>query len=151
MASYIDTLRDWLRFKIAENYKGKDHIISDLFERYTGVSGLDDGLNVVLSKGGRFGYINEFGEEIVPCKFKDIKTKHSSIGILVVQDKHGQWGVINGFAQSEDEVEIVPFGAFAMIYDFTLNGIARVVYHDGSKGLIDLQGTVIAHGDTFNI
>lgn len=81
----------------------------------------------------RWGFINAYGQQVVPCKYNSVRAFDS--GVAVVQDFANKYGLVNAAGQ-----EIVPC-KYASIDKF-INGVA-VVHTDSGYGLINTAGQEI--------
>lgn len=64
---YVHVRNGWIKYGL---YKLKTRkIICDL--RYELISRFNEGLAVVKNQQGKFGYINELGDEVIPCIYSD--------------------------------------------------------------------------------
>ena len=96
------------------------------------------GGTALVMLGGKYGFINTQGKEIVPCKYEAVKSNYFRDGLIPVQ-YNGKWGYID----KQDKI-VVPF-----VYDqadyFSANfsleelNIARV-QRNGKWGYVNKEG-----------
>ena len=88
---------------------------------------------VKVKLDGKYGFINEDGEEIIPCKYEDADA--FSDGLARVQSAEG-WGFVN-----ENGEEIIPCKYKVAVPDFS-EGLARVKTKEG-WGFVNKNGEEI--------
>ncbi|MCD7751923.1 MAG: WG repeat-containing protein [Lachnospiraceae bacterium] len=62
--------------------------------RYADAKGIESGLVAVADSSGKWGYINEKGELIVPCEYDDAYSMSCGLGAVKVGD---EWGYISRY------------------------------------------------------
>ncbi len=87
-------------------------------------------------KAGKIGYINEVGEEFIPCKYEEIYPFEG--GRAKVQ-RNGKYGYINEQGEEVIECKFDIIGAFK-------NGRA-VVKLNGKLEVIDMEGNIITENN----
>jgi serine/threonine protein kinase/S-adenosylmethionine synthetase len=80
-------------------------------------------------KDGKYGYINRFGFDVIPCKYNYIDTFSNGLARV---EKDRKWGFINKEGQ-----EVIPF-IYDNAYEFS-DGLARVK-KEGKFGFINKEG-----------
>jgi hypothetical protein len=88
----------------------------------------------VYKEGGKFGYINEKGEEIVSLRFDD--AEYFAANGLARVKANDKWGFINQRGE-----EIIPL-RFDAVEDFAANGWAQVKAND-KWGVINQKGEIV--------
>ena len=104
--------------------------LAKVLSNYDNVGDFHDGLAMVV-KDGKVGYINKYGEEIVPCKYDDSGVTNFSEGFATVR-KDAYWGFID---KSGKEITKM---IYSSANDFK-DGFA-LVEKAGKKGYIDNTG-----------
>ena len=100
---------------------------------YITVEGFKDSLARVY-KGGKYGYIDSTGKEVVPCIYESTNYLGFSEDMLAVK-KDGLWGYVN-----KEGVEVIPC-VYEEAYDFS-EGLA-LVGQDNFYGYIDKKGNEV--------
>ena len=105
-------------------------------DKYYDCWGFKNGYAVVKSaENGKFGWIDENGEEVIPCIYEDFFTEGAFEDGLAAVKKDGYWGFID-----LDNETVIPFE-----YQLTVGadeGLATVL-KDGKYGLIDYSGNTV--------
>lgn len=98
-----------------------------------------DGVSIVTNMNGKNGVINEKGELITPCIWKDIHGFSNQLAVVV--DNNNQYGYLN--IKGEIEIPI----QYDLLYDCIEldfhEGLAAVVNKDWKWGFIDSTGKIV--------
>lgn len=109
-------------------------------EKYNDCWGFKNGYAAVKSaETGKFGWINEKGEEVIPCVYEDFFSEGAFADGMAAVMKDGKWGFIN-----LNNETVIPFE-----YELTVGayeGLATVK-KDGRFGLIDYEGNTVISFD----
>lgn len=85
-----------------------------------------------VKKNGKYGFINDRLEEVIPCQFDDANDFSNNFTSV---KKNGFWAIING-----NNEQITPFG-YKKIHPF-INGMAAVVNESDSIGFLNQYGLI---------
>ncbi len=85
-----------------------------------------------VKKNGKYGFVNEKAEEVIPCEFDEANDFHNSLSAV---KKDGLWGYIN-----YNNEQVVPFG-YKKVYPFS-NGMAAVINESDSIGFVNEYGLI---------
>lgn len=85
-----------------------------------------------VKKNGKYGFVNEKAEEVIPCRFDEANDFHNSLSAV---KKDGLWGYIN-----YNNEQVVPFG-YKKVYPFS-NGMAAVINESDSIGFVNEYGLI---------
>lgn len=93
-----------------------------------------NGLAPVQDASGKWGFINQFGEEIIPCAYKDVKPM--SEGMIGVQNDKYRWGFIDLSGNV-----VIPY-QYIDVKKFK-EGMAGVLDCKSKWGFINKQGKLV--------
>ena len=87
----------------------------------------ENGLAFVENNEGKYGFVNEVGEEIIPCQYEDVSEFFEN-GLAAIANEEGKWGFIDGKGK-----EIIPC-QYDVIGGY--KGIAGYSFRISENGLI---------------
>lgn len=102
--------------------------------------GYKTGLSLVKDKNDKYGFINEAGKEIIPCKYDYVNTYPK--GIIIVQIKTGQYDNLSGVIDSTGK-ELIPikYGRLEYYPEEELFVVGET--NISNVGVMDLNGKMI--------
>lgn len=90
------------------------------------------GGTALVMLGGKYGFINNQGKEIVPCKYEAVKSNYFREGLIPVQ-YNGKWGYVN-----KEGKEVIPV-IYDQIRDYFFKGICEAM-REGKYGFVNTEG-----------
>lgn len=118
--------------KLFNGASGNDIIVKltakfvNAVQQYEKIGSFNEGLAAVM-KGGKWGYINTKGEEVIPCQFTNPSEYYSASpfyeGLALIQE-NGKWGFINakGNVVIPINIEAEAIGRFSEGFAFVYKG-----------------------------
>ncbi|MCX6295637.1 MAG: WG repeat-containing protein [Bacteroidetes bacterium] len=117
-----------------------NYIVKPIYKEVDFNFGYKTGLSLVKNKNDKYGFINETGKEIIPCKYDNVNTYPMCINI--VQIKTGPYEYLNGIIDSMGK-EIIPIKYGRM--EYYPEDELLVVGETGTSelGVMNLKGEII--------
>ena len=102
-------------------FKGDDRKkLSKALLKYDEFTTFSEGLAGV-KKNDKWGFINQTGNEVIPCVYDEIENSDFIMSVNVIVRKNGKYGLINQTGK-----ELIPFGKYEERIDRMYNGLLSV-------------------------
>lgn len=116
------------------------YIVKPMYKEVDFNFGYKTGLSLVKNKSDKYGFINESGKEVVPCKYDYLSSFEN--GYTVAKNKVGEFDYLHGLLDSTGK-EITPIKYGRMEYYPSDKVLMVGETNTSNVGLMDLNGKII--------